>query len=616
MNILMQRITLCCLIFIIAYCYGLANDVGKIKQVKQSGDFYWGYGISENYAEARDIALGELTSQIAVRVSSDFEQKIVEKDLDYSSTVKSIIRTHATATLRNVESITQTTYDNHVKVFCYLHKSLVTQIFDERKQLIADMVRKADQYSDELNISSSLKLYNFASILLNSLPGQSVIYEKVNYTTMIPTRVNEILSKIDAFVLVDTLISDKERAITIGLTYNNEPIGSLDIAFWDGSNQVAVRARDGYATFHLFGASVRFDKVHARIKYAYYESRKEYNIIEQLWSLVIHPEYINDLDIAFIDGNDRVSQLHESQHKAEQNSVNYVDLIDSAAIPIAQIQSETRQFLSILVDTNSINIRDIYKNDQFLFNKIRRYKDHNRPTPSYIDIEPSIQHTVSGWELRRIRVLHRYPSIKKESTEYLVLDFSEDGRLIDFNTCITEELYNKFVRNSRVSNDWQNRQEIVKFLEKYRTAYLTRDTRIIELMFADSALIIVGRVIKTTELPKDMLRYERLGDQPDVEYLRLSKSDYIKRLHLIFSSQQDIFLDFPSFNIIQKNNIENIYGIEMRQNYTSTSYADEGYLFLLIDFNMPDPLIYVRAWQPNTWNEDELITTANWKIYR
>jgi len=54
----------------------------------------------------------------------------------------------------------------------------------------------------------------------------------------------------------------------------------------------------------------------------------------------------------------------------------------------------------------------------------------------------------------------------------------------------------------------------------------------------------------------------------------------------------------------------------MRQNYTSTTYADEGYLFLLIDFGEVDPLIYVRAWQPNTWGQDQLIKTANFKIYK
>ena len=54
----------------------------------------------------------------------------------------------------------------------------------------------------------------------------------------------------------------------------------------------------------------------------------------------------------------------------------------------------------------------------------------------------------------------------------------------------------------------------------------------------------------------------------------------------------------------------------MRQNYASTTYADEGYLLLLMDFAVDHPLIYVRAWQANAWDEDELIRAANYRIYK
>ncbi len=83
---------------------------------------------------------------------------------------------------------------------------------------------------------------------------------------------------------------------------------------------------------------------------------------------------------------------------------------------------------------------------------------------------------------------------------------------------------------------------------------------------------------------------------------------------------QDIFLDFSSLNIIRKNNQPSIYGVEMRQTYKSTTYGDEGYLFLLIDFE-PDtlsenPLIYVRAWQPNAWNPEEIIKTSDFIVHK
>ena len=58
----------------------------------------------------------------------------------------------------------------------------------------------------------------------------------------------------------------------------------------------------------------------------------------------------------------------------------------------------------------------------------------------------------------------------------------------------------------------------------------------------------------------------------------------------------------------------------MRQSYASTSYADEGYLFLLIDFEPDtlsnDPLIYVRAWQPNAWSKEEMIRTGDFVVHK
>jgi len=52
----------------------------------------------------------------------------------------------------------------------------------------------------------------------------------------------------------------------------------------------------------------------------------------------------------------------------------------------------------------------------------------------------------------------------------------------------------------------------------------------------------------------------------------------------------------------------------MRQNYESTTYSDEGYLFLLVDFNHSQPQIYVTAWQPHEWNDNALIKLSNYNI--
>ena len=38
---------------------------------------------------------------------------------------------------------------------------------------------------------------------------------------------------------------------------------------------------------------------------------------------------------------------------------------------------------------------------------------------------------------------------------------------------------------------------------------------------------------------------------------------------------------------------------QIKQDYYSTNYGDQGYLFLMVDLNDPDkPIIKVRTWQP------------------
>ncbi len=208
------------------------------------------------------------------------------------------------------------------------------------------------------------------------------------------------------------------------------------------------------------------------------------------------------------------------------------------------------------------------------------------------------------------------PSIGKQTTEFLVLDFSGTGELIDLNLGITERLYHRFVKEAQYGQDWDNRQDIIKFIEKYRTAYLTRDLETVDMMFAEGALILIGRKIQRRTLSDDRIQYQTFSNEPDYNYLLLTKERYLRRQQRVFESQADICLNFGSFDIVKKNNAPGVYGMEMRQSYNSTTYADEGYLFLLIDFTEQNPLIYVPAWQPNEWDKKAMVRTANFKIYK
>ncbi len=604
----MQKLALLFLIGSLAF----AQQHNK-SEIVGSGNYYYGSGTAFDVNEACDHALAELTKQISVKVESSFRDKIIEKDRNVSECTEKILKTHSAATLRNVQEVKNPRDNGQIEVFCYLLKSEVNKIFEERKQLIAEMVRKADKSLQEQNTAYALKLYYFAGLLLNSLPDQNVICGGTNFTTEIPHRINEVIRKIEFGFQDDRMISEKEREVTLTVRYDNKPVSLLDFMFWDGTNQIAVQARDGLAAFKLYGASVGFNELKLNIKYAYYECRNEYNVVANLWELVLKPEYQSQKTVKL----EKPETVSRTVLQTEESTISNIKLeYDDQQTPAETIILETKKLLNILDTGGDSRIRLEYSDDAFLQRKLCDYLKYNNGRPLDKNVSAKLNKTRNGWELRKIRMLHDYPSIYRQTTEYLVLDFNKDGKLCDLNACITDYLYNKFVEEAEFGEDWGNRQEIVKFLEKYRTAYMTRDIGTVDLMFAEDAIIIIGRKLERKLLPPDMIGYDRTDKQPDYEYLRLKKTDFISRQRQIFNAQKDILLDFGSFDIIRKNNDPNIYGVEMRQNYFSTSYSDEGYLFLLIDFTEVDPLIYVRAWQPNTWSEDELIRTANYKIHR
>ena len=590
------------------------------EEIIRTNNFFHGSGKSFDIGEARDQALKGLTQQISVTVASSFEHKVKETSSNLEQDVQSIMSTHSRATLRNVKTIKAPLETGEISVFCYIKKSEVEKIFEDRKKLITEISAKADENEKQYNVAYALKLNYFALLLVNSLPDESVIYDSINYTTKLPERINHIIQNILFEFQNHQLISENERIITLNITYKDKPVSLIDFSFWDGSNQVSVQGRDGVASFHLFGGSINFKSLKLNTKIAYYESRNEYNIVSELWNLVEKPKFNTLKEVDLKTDSLEIAKLSDKINAQKTDSISSkwdFNLTFSEPVPcIDSITKSTSAFLDMLTEHDEAAIITQYQNDRFLQKKMLDYLKYNHadfPNPT---IDAKINKTATGYELRKLQMQHRYPSINKQTTEFLVLDFSKQGELVDINLSITENLYNEFVEQSKFANDWKERQQIIKFVEKYRTAYQTRDINTVSLLFAEDALIIIGREIKRKKVAENTFKYRKFNNQPDIEYLKFSKKEYINRQKAVFKKQSDIFLDFSDFDIVQKNNAKNVYGVEMRQSYTSTTYADEGYLFLLIDFSEHDPLIYVRAWQPNEWDKESLVKTANFRIYK
>jgi hypothetical protein len=577
--------------------------------ITQSGKYYYGTGVSTDENRAREEAIREICEMIAVNVSSTFELNATEENFNYQEKATSVVRTYATGALRDTESIRTVQPDGKIEIFCYILKSEVNEIFGERIRFVRSLKQNADNNRESGNLSMALKNYYFGLILLKSIPAERLGSENNELLIEIPQAIADILQQVKFELVSNRLVSEKERHIEFSVTYYGKPVSSLHFRFWDGKQLTAVsQVRDGRANIILFGSGTELQNLKIDIQYEYYNARREYAAVEDLWDLVSRPEFSVQKNISL--GKENKNQ--PSVYKAGKINLNHKDNIDVEDM----IAQNTEAFISLLKTGTEEDILSNYGNDEFLKNKISSYKKFNRPLPYEGDITANINATRSGFEVRKIPVVHDYVSLHKQSGEYLVLDFDERGWLVDFNLCITGDLYDKFVTQANFGNDWDNRQEIIKFVEKYRTAFFTRDIQTIDLMFADEALILIGRKIQPKKQNPNEIAYTPLPGQPGFEQIQLTKQEYLTRQKQVFDYQKDILIDFSTFEIVKKNNAPGVYGVEMRQNYSSTTYADEGYLFLMIDFMVQDPLIYIRAWQPNEWDTNALINTSNFRIYK
>ncbi len=191
--------------------------------------------------------------------------------------------------------------------------------------------------------------------------------------------------------------------------------------------------------------------------------------------------------------------------------------------------------------------------------------------------------------------------------EKLTFRFSkESGKIESLAFAMTQkaerDIFNAAAQWSEIS-----RFHILNFMEDYQTAYALKRYDYLKSIFSDSAIIITGTVLSATQPSfeyKETAPINFSGADTNVSYTKLSKSEFLERLKGHFSSREYIHLTFED-NVTQLVNTGGIlpdgaaFGIQISQTYSSPSYADKGYLSLLLNMQGKNPIIEVRLWEPN-----------------
>ncbi len=212
---------------------------------------------------------------------------------------------------------------------------------------------------------------------------------------------------------------------------------------------------------------------------------------------------------------------------------------------------------------------------------------------AFPDLTLNLLRTKNGFELRNIPLtLKAFDASQKRQQREGVILLGDDGEIQDLYFGIEEHQYAALLLNPDDNIDLQRRQTILSFAENVRTAYNRKDLTLIERVYSDNALIIIGRVVREDPAAG------AIGTS-HIEYVRRDKEEYLAQLREVFASNEFINIDFEDIQIVRHPVHKDFYGVTLLQYWESSNYNDAGYLFLVVDFREEArPIIHVRTWQP------------------
>ena len=212
------------------------------------------------------------------------------------------------------------------------------------------------------------------------------------------------------------------------------------------------------------------------------------------------------------------------------------------------------------------------------------------------------------WPFRSSYMVRQIPMIMNPRGEQFgagkyqecTVEFDGKGLISDISFVFDSQLSESMEKCGKVV-ELERKLQILKYCDRFRTAYCTKDINFLEQVFSEDALIITGNVVTT--------RTAENGVVQKVNYTKQNKQQYLTNLRRAFQRNKFIDVQFSEVGtggldggcgtVTQSVNNGNFYGVRLKQEWHSSNYSDVGYIFLLWDFtNEEAPVIHVRTWQP------------------
>lgn len=563
--------------------------------IQKSNNYLIGMGVNASIDEARQTALSDLAGKISVKVSSQFNYQLVNDNknnqVNSEERMKSVINSYSSVTLKNVAEYVVNDKKGFV-VYRYMKISDMRAMFKRRIGLAKKWALEGTEREKEGKVGDALQNLYWSLALLNSCPDADLETIDLAETPLNQYIYNKVKSVLEGITIKAVSVEKEAESqyVTLQVLYKGKPAVNFNYKYYDGKQFSSVyTAKDGEGELTLpASANLKRLKITAE-----YECREEANIHPDIRSVMefTDPASFKSADISV---DTKEISVHNNQDyavqmtKAAQFDEEIVTAVSDQVVPPYLTTMQTIEKGISQKDFSSI--RTCFTDEGWkMFDALVHYGNAKLLRAPEVQFFPE----GDGVVCRSFPMSFSFKNNRRTFTEDVVFYLDSEAKVKEVAFGLEKAAVDDIMNRGQWKQE--ERQLMVHFLETYKTAYALKRLDYIDAIFSQDALIITGSIVKGTG-QKEM----QPGKPTHVKYTRQTKEQYMKSLRTCFASNEYVNIHFADNTVRRSASKNNIYGIQIKQDYFSSTYGDTGYLFLLIDFAKAEtPVIHVRTWQPD-----------------
>ncbi len=570
----------------------------SIDYIRNSGEFYFGTGTGSNYQAARRNALADLSESISVHIQSDFTQVVQDTGDDVEIYAESVVNTYSNAVINRYEQRVLTEKEGHIEILVYITKKDMQAAFRQREQMIHDFVLLANTAREERRIADALRYNYWALVLARSHPDNTRLRYHFGGEHEMPLMLtlNDRISRIFSFLRAEIISVEErkhppEKRVCLNFYYRNKPVQDVDYTYWLGDGFSGIYSASNGMGFALLDgvAATEFNTLRLSIEYQYANKAHLEPEVEMMIQNVNLPYFERaEMRIEIPDKIKSPAAEPKATSLIQSNIPNYETYHSVVETVVDAIRSGNHQGVPNLFTPLGYTMFQ-----RLIAQGEVKVLDNHRDTLRMMQVGNEVM-------VRSVPMLFSYHNNRERFIENVIFSLNKEGKISGLSYALSDIAINDILSKPTGFGSEEDKYFMIRFMEDYKTAFALQRIDYLEAVFDENALIIVGNVVERSREPVENVAgmYGNLSDS-EIEYIRLSKSEYMQRLRRIFQRNEFINIRFEDNQIRKTQRDDKVYGIQIAQHYYSSTYADKGYLFLMIDLNdTVNPKIYVRTWQP------------------